>query len=98
MDDEILQPKTAHKRRENSKLQDLQRQEGSEECIYNLSEQIVRDIVLTCVVLHNMLRTHKGGVDMTPTQADDTVTLQNEQVMYVPDDNHRNSLKETKHQ
>ena len=25
--------------------------------------QVVRDIVLTCVVLHNMLRSHQGGAD-----------------------------------
>ena len=33
--------------------------------------KIVRDIVLTCVVLHNMLRRHQGGVERPPTPADD---------------------------
>ena len=34
-------------------------------------QKIVRDIVLTCVVLHNMLRIHLGGADRPPTPADD---------------------------
>ena len=33
--------------------------------------KVVRDIVLTCVVLHNMLRSHQGGADRPPTPADD---------------------------
>ena len=33
--------------------------------------KIVRDIVLTCVVLHNMLRRHQGEVERPPTPADD---------------------------
>ena len=44
------------------------------------------------------LRTQLGGADRAPTTADDIVTLQNEQVVYVPDDNYRNPLKEAKHQ
>ena len=40
MDGESLQQKTTHKGRENSKLQDLQRQEGNGEYIWNISEQI----------------------------------------------------------
>ena len=40
MDGETLQQKTTHKGRKNSKLQDLQRQEGSGECVWNISEQI----------------------------------------------------------
>ena len=53
--------------------------------------KVVRDIVLTCVVL---LRTHRGGgggADSSPTPA-------NEQVVYVPDDNYRNPSRETKYQ
>ena len=38
--------------------------------------KIVRDIVLTCVVLHNMLRTHQGGTDRSPTQANGVAALQ----------------------
>ena len=37
--------------------------------------KVVRDIVLTCVVLHNMLRTHH---DRAPTRANELVALQNE--------------------
>ena len=33
--------------------------------------KVVRDIVLTCVVVHNMLRNHKGRADRPPTPADD---------------------------
>ena len=35
------------------------------------SPKVVRDIVLTFVVLHNMLRSHQGGADRPPTPADD---------------------------
>ena len=41
--------------------------------------KVVRDIVLTCVVLHNMLRSHKGGADRPPTPADDIQPPQNDQ-------------------
>ena len=81
MDDENLQQKTTHKGREDSKLQDLQRQDSGGECVWNISEQIqginvhhggatahqrpkvVRDIVFTCVVLHDMLSTQQGKAD-----------------------------------
>ena len=43
--------------------------------------QVVRDIVFTCVVLHNMLRTHQGRADRAPTPANDVVAIQKEQVM-----------------
>ena len=33
--------------------------------------KVVRDIVLTCMVLHNMLRSHQGGADRPLTPADD---------------------------
>ena len=33
--------------------------------------KVVRDIVLTCVVLQNMLRSHQGGADRPNTPADD---------------------------
>ena len=45
-----------------------------------------------------MLRTHQGGPDRAPTPANDVAALQNEQVVYVPDDNCRNPLREDKHQ
>ena len=60
--------------------------------------KVVRDIVLTCVVLHNMLRTRQGGANRVPTPADETAALQNEQVIYVPDDNYRNPSRKAKHQ
>ena len=60
--------------------------------------RVVRDIVFTCVVLHNMLRTHQGRAYRAPTSANDVVALQNEQVVNMPDDNYRNPLRETKYQ
>ena len=66
----------AHNGRKNSQPQDLQRQEGDGKCLWNLSEQVpgttghhaakvkvVRNIVYTCVVLHNIMRTYQGGAD-----------------------------------
>ena len=32
--------------------------------------KVVKDIVLTCVVLHNMLRSHQGTADRPTTPAD----------------------------
>ena len=46
--------------------------------------KVVKDIIFTCVVLHNMLRTHQGRA---PTRANNITALQNKQVVYVPDDN-----------
>ena len=60
--------------------------------------RVVRDIVYTCVVLHNMLRTHQGGADRAPNPANDVVALQNEQAVYVPQENYRNPSREAKHQ
>ena len=86
MDGETLQQKTTYKGRENSTLQ---RQEGSVECVWYISEQIqgttghhgtkakgCQRHCVTCVVLHNMLRTHQGRAD----RAYDIVALQNEQL------------------
>ena len=50
------------------------------------------------VVLHNMLMTHQGGADRAPISAEDITALQNEQVVYVLDDNYRNPLREMNHQ
>ena len=60
--------------------------------------KLVRDIVLTFAVFHNMLRTHQGGTDREPTPSDDIAALQSEQVVYVPEDNYRNPSTEAKHQ
>ena len=55
----------------------------------------MRDIVLTCVVLHNMLRSHQGGGDRPPTPADDVQVPQGEQR---PHEILRNTSREAKHQ
>ena len=60
--------------------------------------KVVRDIVFTCVVLHNMLRTHQVRVDMAPMPADEIAVISNEPVVCVPDENCRNPLREAKHQ
>ena len=54
-------------------------------------------IAFICVLLH-MVRTHQCGAGMATTQANDVVALRNAQVVYVPGDNHRNSLREANHQ
>ena len=41
--------------------------------------KVVTDIVLTCMVLHNMLRRHQGGADRPPTPADNIQPPQNDQ-------------------
>ena len=60
--------------------------------------KVVGDIVLTCVVLHTMLRTYQGGADRAPTQADDIAAIQNEQLVYMPEENYRYPSREAKHQ
>ena len=59
---------------------------------------MVRDIVFTCVVLNNMLRSHQLGSDKALTPGNDVVALQNGQSVYVPNENYRNPLREAKHQ
>ena len=59
--------------------------------------RVVRDIVFTCVVLHNMLKTHQGGADKAPTPANDVAALQNEQAVCVPNENYKNPSREAKH-
>ena len=60
--------------------------------------KVVRDIVLTCVVLYNMLRSHQWGADRPPTPADDIQAPQNDQGEQAQDENIRNPSKEDKHQ
>ena len=43
--------------------------------------KVVTDIVMTCVVLLNMLRTHQGGIARQPTQPDDIAVIANESVL-----------------
>ena len=44
--------------------------------------KVVGDIVLTCVVLHNMLRALQSRTDRAPTPTNDVPALQNEQMVY----------------
>ena len=60
--------------------------------------KVVRDIVFMCVVLHNMLKTPQGGANRAPTPANDVSAQQNEQAVYVINENCRNPLREAKHQ
>ena len=55
----------------------------------------MRDIVLTCVVLHNMLRSHQGGVDRPPTPAND---IQPPQADLGEQGHNENPLRDAKHQ
>ena len=52
--------------------------------------KVVRDIVLSCIVLHNMLRTHQGETVRASTPGNDITALQSELALYVPDLNNRN--------
>ena len=60
--------------------------------------KVVRDIVLTCVVLHSMLRSYKVAVDKPPTPADNTQPPQGDQGEERHQENFRNPLREAKHQ
>ena len=42
--------------------------------------------------------THQSRLDRAPTPADDIAAIANEPVVYVPDENCRNPLREAKHQ
>ena len=59
--------------------------------------------MLTCVVLHNMLRSHRGGgggggADRPPTPADDIQQPQADQGKQRHNPNIRNPSREAKHQ
>ena len=61
--------------------------------------RVVRDIVFTCVVLHNMMRTHQGGAYRAQTPGNDVAAQQNGQEVYEyePNENYRKPLREAKH-
>ena len=56
--------------------------------------KVVRDIVLTCVVLHNMLRSHQGAANRPLTPAD----IQPPQGDQGHQENFRNPSREATHQ
>ena len=58
--------------------------------------KVVRDIVLTCVVLHNMLRNHQGAADKPSTPADDIQLPQADQGEQRHHENLRNPSRESK--
>ena len=60
--------------------------------------KVVRYIVLTCVVLHNLLRSHQGGADRSPTSADNIQPPQGDQGEQRYHENLRNPSREAKHQ
>ena len=60
--------------------------------------KVVRDIVLTCVILHNMLRSHQGGADRPLTPANDIQPPQEDQGEQGHNRNFRNPSREAKHQ
>ena len=106
MDGETLQKKTTHIGKKSSKLQEVVENVfvivvSRFRVLLGTMEQrpkVVRDIIFTCVVLHNWLRTRQGRADRAPTLANDVAALQNKQVVYVPNDNYRNPSREAKHQ
>ena len=60
--------------------------------------EIVKDIVFTCVVLHNMLRRHQDGVGRPPIPADNIQVPSVDQAGNGPNENFINPLREVKHQ
>ena len=58
----------------------------------------VEDIVLTCVVLHNMLISHQGGTDRPSTPADNIQPPQANQGEQGHNENFTNSSRQAKHQ
>ena len=60
--------------------------------------KVVRDIVLTCVILHNMPRSHQGRADRPPTPADDIQPPQADQGEQGQNRNFTNPSREAKHQ
>ena len=60
--------------------------------------KVVRDIVLTCVVVRNMLRSHQRAADRPPTPADDIQPPQGDQVEQRYQENFRNPSGEPKDQ
>ena len=60
--------------------------------------KVVRDIVLTCVVLHNMLGSHQGAADRPPTPADNIQLPQADQGEQGHNRTFRNPSREAKHQ
>ena len=60
--------------------------------------QVVRDIVLTCVVLHNMLRTHLSGLARAPHPQDEVAAIVSEPVVCWAVENWRNPSREAKQQ
>ena len=60
--------------------------------------KVVRNIVLTCVVLHNMLRSHQEGADRPSTPADNIQPPQGDQWEQGHQENFRNPSREAKHQ
>ena len=60
--------------------------------------KVVGDIVLTCVVLHNMLRSHQGGAQRPPTPADNIQQPQADKAEQGQNENFRNPPRKAKHQ
>ena len=50
------------------------------------------------MVLHNMMGAHQGVADMAPNPGNDGAIPQNQQAVYVPNENYMNPSREAKHQ
>ena len=59
--------------------------------------KVVRDIVSTCVVLHNMLRSHQWEAERPHTPADNIQPPQNDQGEQGQNENFRSPSREAKH-
>ena len=55
--------------------------------------KVIRDLVLTCIVLHNIPRTRQGEIARAPNPQDEVSAVVNELAVCVPDGNCKNPLR-----
>ena len=67
-------------------------------CSMEQRPQVVRDILLTCVLLHKMLRTPQVGVARTPKTQNEVPTIVNDPIVCGADENCRNPSRDAKQQ
>ena len=66
---------------------------------HGASPEVLRDIVLGCMVLHNILRRHQSRVARPPSPVDDIQPLQVDHMVHGPYENPiRNPSREAIHQ
>ena len=107
MDGQTSQLKSTGQGKRNSQLQDLQGQEGGGKRLWNLNEPTghhgakakgcQRHCVYMCAVAQHAEDT-PGWPERVPTPGNDVTAQQYEQVVYMPNENYRNPLREASQQ